>query len=146
MDITFFGRSAEVANQYLRKGSKVLVEGRLKLDTWTDNNTGQKKSKHSVVVESMQMLGSKEESSGSSFQNGTNSQQQGGYAPQGQQYQQPQQQAQQAQQGQQQPQQYQQPAQTYQAPHGNVPVYNENVQQPAPNTQPTDISEDEIPF
>jgi len=58
VDITFFGRSAEVANQYLRKGSKVLVEGRLKLDQWTDQN-GQKRSKHGVIVESMQMLDSK---------------------------------------------------------------------------------------
>jgi len=59
IDITFFGRSAEVANQYLRKGSKVLIEGRLILDQWTDNATGQKRSKHHVNVESMQMLDSK---------------------------------------------------------------------------------------
>jgi len=57
-DITFFGRSAEVANQYLRRGSKILVEGRLKFDQWIDQN-GQKRSKHSVIVETMQMLGSK---------------------------------------------------------------------------------------
>ena len=58
VDITFFGRTAEVANQYLRRGSKVLVEGRLKLDQWTDQNA-QKRSKHSVIVESMQMLDTK---------------------------------------------------------------------------------------
>ena len=58
VDITFFARSAEVANQYLRKGSKILVEGRLNFDQWVDQN-GQKRSKHSVVVESMQMLDSK---------------------------------------------------------------------------------------
>ncbi len=58
VDITFFGRTAEIAHQYLRKGSKVLVDGRLKLDQWTDTN-GQKKSKHSVTVETMQMLGGK---------------------------------------------------------------------------------------
>lgn len=58
IDITFFGRSAEVANQYLRKGSKVLVEGRLQLEQWTDQQ-GQKRSKHSVVVETMQMLDSR---------------------------------------------------------------------------------------
>ena len=56
IDITFFGRQAEVANQYLNKGSKVLIEGRLKYDTWQDQN-GQNRSKHSVVVESMEMLG-----------------------------------------------------------------------------------------
>jgi len=58
IDITFFGRSAEVANQYLRKGSKILVEGRLTLDQWTDNATSQKRSKHQVTVETMQMLDS----------------------------------------------------------------------------------------
>lgn len=60
LDITFFGRTAEIANQYLKKGSKVLVEGRLKLDQWTDSS-GQKRSKHSLVVESMKMLGGREE-------------------------------------------------------------------------------------
>ena len=58
VDITFFGRSAEIANQYLRKGSKCLVEGRLMFEQWTDQ-AGQKRSKHSVTVESMQMLDSK---------------------------------------------------------------------------------------
>ncbi len=60
VDITFFGRTAEIANQYLRKGSKVLVDGRLKLDQWTAQD-GSKRSKHSVTVESLQMLGSKDE-------------------------------------------------------------------------------------
>lgn len=59
VDITFFGRSGEIANQYLRKGSKVLIEGRLSFDQWSDQQTGQKHSKHSVVVETMQMLDSK---------------------------------------------------------------------------------------
>jgi single-strand DNA-binding protein len=58
IDITFFGRTAEIANQYLRKGSKVLVEGRLRLDSWEDPSGG-KRSKHSVVVENMQMMGSR---------------------------------------------------------------------------------------
>jgi len=61
IDITFFGRSAEVANQYLRKGSKILVEGRIKFDQWTDQH-GAKRSKHSISVESMQMLDSKRDS------------------------------------------------------------------------------------
>ena len=60
IDITFFGRSAEVANQFLRKGSKILVEGRLKLDTWVAQD-GSKRSKHSVIVETMQMLDSKQD-------------------------------------------------------------------------------------
>jgi len=61
VDLTFFGRSAEIANQYLKKGSKVLVEGRLKYDTWEKD--GQKRSKHSIAVESMQMLGHKQDTS-----------------------------------------------------------------------------------
>lgn len=60
VDITFFGRSAEIANQYLKRGSKVLIEGRLQFDQWTDQNS-QKRSKHSIAVESMQMLSSSNE-------------------------------------------------------------------------------------
>ena len=56
IDITFFGKQAEIANQYLGKGSKLLVEGRLKFDQWTDNN-GNNRSKHTVAVENMEMLG-----------------------------------------------------------------------------------------
>lgn len=59
IDISFFGKGAEIANQYLRKGSKLLIEGRLKFEQWTDQN-GQNRSKHSISVESMEMLGSKE--------------------------------------------------------------------------------------
>jgi single-strand DNA-binding protein len=58
VDLTFFGRTGEIAHQYLRKGSKVMIEGRLSLDQWTDDK-GQKHSKHSIIVETMQMMGSK---------------------------------------------------------------------------------------
>lgn len=58
VDVKLFGRSAEVANQYLHKGSKVLIEGRLSLETWNDQN-GAKRSKHTITAESMQMLDSK---------------------------------------------------------------------------------------
>lgn len=58
VDITLFGRSAEVAKQYLHKGSKILVEGRLVFEQWSDQN-GQKRSKHTLAVDSMQMLDSK---------------------------------------------------------------------------------------
>lgn len=60
IDLTFYGRTAEIANQFLKRGSKVLVEGKLRLDSWTDQN-GNKKSKHSITVENLQMLGSKNE-------------------------------------------------------------------------------------
>ena len=55
VDITLWARTAEVANEYLSKGSSVLIEGRLKLDTWEKD--GQKRSKLRVVGEKMQMLG-----------------------------------------------------------------------------------------
>ena len=83
IDLTFWGRTAEVANQYLQKGSKVLIEGRLMLEQWQDQN-GQNRSKHSVTVESMEMLGSKESGSnngynGGGYDNGYND---GGYGNQ----------------------------------------------------------------
>jgi single-strand DNA-binding protein len=63
IDFTVWGRSAEVANQYLKKGSRVLLEGRLVLEQWTDQ-TGQKRSKHSVTVENLKMLDRKGENEG----------------------------------------------------------------------------------
>lgn len=58
LDFNIFGRSAEVANQYLKKGSKVLLEGRLVLEQWTAQD-GSTRSKHSLRVESMKMMDSK---------------------------------------------------------------------------------------
>lgn len=55
VDVTLWARTAEVANQYLNKGSSVLIEGRLKLDQWEKD--GQKRSKLRVVADKMQMLG-----------------------------------------------------------------------------------------
>src|SRR4029079_13807869 len=60
VDVTLWGRQAEVAGEYLAKGRPVLIEGRLQLDTWDDKETGQKRSKLRVVGESMQMLGRRE--------------------------------------------------------------------------------------
>ena len=57
VDITLWGRTAEVAGEYLSKGSPVLIEGRLKLDQWETD--GQKRSKLKVIGERMQMVGSK---------------------------------------------------------------------------------------
>lgn len=59
VDVTYFGRTAEVCGEYLSKGSNILVAGRLKLDTWDDKQTGAKKSKLRVIGDKMQMLGSK---------------------------------------------------------------------------------------
>lgn len=119
VDITFFGRSSEVANQYLHKGSKILVEGRLKLDQWVDKDN-QKRSKHGVVVESMQMLDSKNTNQSSNGQ--TN-------------YQQPAQQQQ----------QYQAPQPQYQNKQGQQ-VSQQQYQQQQQVPQPIDVNDDEIPF
>ncbi len=62
VDVTLWGRTAEVANEYLSKGSSVLIEGRLKLDMWEKD--GQKRSKLRVVADKMQMLGGRGEGSG----------------------------------------------------------------------------------
>src|SRR5438874_11100559 len=58
VDVTLWGRTAEIAGEYLKKGRPVLIEGRLQLDTWDDKQSGQKRSKLKVVGETMQMLGS----------------------------------------------------------------------------------------
>ena len=58
MDIVMFSRSAEIANQYLRKGSKVFLTGRVVLENWTTAD-GTKRSKHILRVETMKMLDSK---------------------------------------------------------------------------------------
>lgn len=74
VDVTLWGRQAEVANEYLSKGAPVLIEGRLKLDTWEQE--GQKRSKLRVVGEKMQMLGSR--SGGGGGQSGGGSRPQSG--------------------------------------------------------------------
>ena len=122
IDITFFGRTAEIANQYLGRGKKVLVEGRLKLDQWTDQNGG-KRSKHSVTVDNLQMLGGRDDNQGGS-NNYNQPQQSGGYEKSSQQNSYNNQAPQQG---------YQQ-----QQPQANKPVGNE--------IPDIDIDEDEIPF
>ena len=57
VDITLWGRTAEVANEYLSKGSSILIEGRLKMESWEKD--GQKRTKLKVVGERMQMVGGK---------------------------------------------------------------------------------------
>ena len=115
VDLTFFGRTAEIANQYLRKGSKVLVDGRLKLDQWTAQD-GSKRSKHSITVENLQMLGSKDEAAP---MGGNGYSQQGGSD-------------------------YSAPAQNnYSQPAPSAP---KAAPQPTSNIPEIDINEDEIPF
>lgn len=61
VDLAAWGKGGETINQYCRKGSQLLVEGRLKLDQWTGQD-GQKRSKLTVVVENFQFVGRREDS------------------------------------------------------------------------------------
>ncbi len=57
VDIEVWGRQAETSGQYLAKGRPVFIEGRLRLDSWEDKETGQKRNKMKVVAERVQFLG-----------------------------------------------------------------------------------------
>jgi single-strand DNA-binding protein len=59
VEITLWARLAEIAQEYLKKGSQAFIEGRLQLDTWDDKQTGQKRSKLRVIGESLQLLSSR---------------------------------------------------------------------------------------
>ena len=60
--VTFFGRLAEVAGQYLKKGSAVYVEGRIKTRKWQDKDTGQDRYSTDIIADQMQMLGGRDDS------------------------------------------------------------------------------------
>ena len=60
IDVTLWGRVAEIVGEYCKKGRPLFVEGRLQLDTWDDKATGQKRSKLKVVGENIQLLGGRE--------------------------------------------------------------------------------------
>ncbi|HUY36706.1 MAG TPA: single-stranded DNA-binding protein [Pirellulales bacterium] len=62
VDVTLWGRTAEIASEYLGKGSPALIEGRLKLDTWEKD--GKKNSKLKVIGEALKLVGSKPGGSG----------------------------------------------------------------------------------
>ena len=96
-DVTAFGKRAETVNQYFRKGSRILIDGSLDFQQWTDQS-GQKRSKVSIKLNDFDFIDKRDNQSNNAQTN----------------------------QGYQQPRQ--QPAQQYQAPHGQVPVYNEQVQ------------------
>lgn len=59
VEVTLWGRQAEIAQQYLVKGAPAYIEGRLRLDTWEDKETGKKRSKLRVEGEHLQLLGGK---------------------------------------------------------------------------------------
>lgn len=73
IDLNMFGRTAEVCNQYLKKGSKICVEGRLIYQSWQDTQ-GNKKSKHVVSVEKVEFLDSKNSNTENQYQSNNNAQ------------------------------------------------------------------------
>ena len=75
VDVTLWGRSAELAGQYLSKGRSVFIEGHLQLDQWDDKATGQKRSRLRVVGENMQFIGGQGQGGGGGNAQGGNPQQ-----------------------------------------------------------------------
>ena len=115
VDITLWGRTAEVVHQYAAKGHPLFVEGRLHMDTWVDKTTGGNRSKLKVVADNIQLMGTKGGGGGQAPQQS---------APQGEPSysQQPAQPAQQAS-------QQQAPAQQHQAPPGGSPAQGGNFEE-----------------
>jgi single-strand DNA-binding protein len=68
--VSCFRRLAEVANEYLTKGKQVYIEGRPRLHTWDDTNTGEKRSRIEIDANEMQMLGSRGDTGGGDFGGG----------------------------------------------------------------------------
>jgi single-strand DNA-binding protein len=64
IDVELWGRLAEIAGEYAKKGRPVFIEGRLRMDTWEDKASGQKRSRLKVVGENLQLLGGKSGGSG----------------------------------------------------------------------------------
>lgn len=64
LDCTVFGKTAENLAKFVRKGSPLLFEGRLRMETWDDKKTGEKRSKLSVICENFQLIGSKSDAEG----------------------------------------------------------------------------------
>ena len=60
VDVTSFGKQAEVINQYFQKGKPIFIEGRLKFDSWEDKQGGGKRSKLTVVIENFQFVGGRD--------------------------------------------------------------------------------------
>ncbi len=61
VEVTLWGRTAEIAGEYLSKSRPCLIEGRLQLDQWEDKATGKKRSKLKVVGDTLQLLGNRGE-------------------------------------------------------------------------------------
>ncbi|MEP3481633.1 MAG: single-stranded DNA-binding protein [Fuerstiella sp.] len=79
VEVTLWGRTAEIANEYLRKGRPVMIEGRLQLDKWEDKETGKNRSKLKVVGDTLQLLGGRDSNGGNSGESGQSAGNQAGY-------------------------------------------------------------------
>lgn len=135
LDFTVFGKGGEILNQYVRKGSKVMLEGRLIFEQWQDQN-GQNRNRHTLRVEEFKFLDSKADSQGggNNYNAPQQNNQQSGYGQNVENnYQAPQQQ------------QYNQPKNSYNAPaqQGGTSSAQNNYEQNIPTI---DIDNDEIPF
>ena len=84
IDVTAWGKQAESCNNYLKKGAPVFVEGTLRFETWSDNASGQKRSKHTISADSVRFLGAPQQGSGG-FQDNPGQFAKQGQAPQSQQ-------------------------------------------------------------
>ena len=141
IDFSVFGKQGEVLNQYVYKGSKVMLEGRLMFEQWSDNQSGAKRSKHTLRVENFKFLDSKSDSSNQGQGNNYNApSSQPAYNNQSQQHnQQPAYNTS----AQQQPQYNQQRNQPQQHQYRNS---NDLAPEPSRNVPTIDIVTDEIPF
>ena len=70
-NLVAFQRTAEVASEYLKKGSKVYIEGKLQSSSWEDKETGQKKYKTEVIVNDLVLLGGKQDGQAQAAQDKT---------------------------------------------------------------------------
>lgn len=140
VDITFWGRQAEVIGEYMKKGRPMYVEGRLQLDQWEDKNTGQQRSRLKVIGENFQFLGGRDEGGGGAPRGGGQAygQPERQAAPQQQPYQSAPQQAAPQQAPPQQAAPYQEPPQ--EAPAQQAPP------QGAQSYEPIQDEDDDIPF
>lgn len=85
LDVTCWGRTGEVAAQYLSKGRPVFIEGRLQMDTWEDKQTGQRRSRIRIIAENLQLLGGRDGApqGGGNYGNSGGYNQGGGYGNNG---------------------------------------------------------------
>ena len=74
-NLEIWGKQAQVAADYVKKGSLIGVTGSFKMDTWKDRNTGEDRNKPVVRVDRLELLGSKRDSENSNFQNNNFNQQ-----------------------------------------------------------------------